>query len=104
LITAPIAQYIHSLHSSIIELDKSNSTLSLENQELAQKRIQFENDLDLRRLRLVTTRQISREISYQTDLEKLLNESVELIRTQLNYHQVAIFLNDERDENAALNR
>jgi GAF domain-containing protein len=98
LITAPIAQYIHSLHSSIIELDKSNSTLSLENQELAQKRIQFENDLDLRRLRLVTTRQIS----YQTDLEKLLNESVELIRTQLNYHQVAIFLNDERDENAAL--
>jgi GAF domain-containing protein len=27
---------------------------------------------------------------------------VELIRTQLNYHQVAIFLNDERDENAAL--
>lgn len=102
LITAPIAQYIHSLHSSIIELDKSNSTLSLENQELAQKRIQFENDLDLRRLRLVTTRQISREISYQTDLEKLLNESVELIRTQLNYHQVAIFLNDERDENAAL--
>jgi GAF domain-containing protein len=102
LITAPIAQYIHTLHSSIIELDKSNSTLSIENQELAEKRIEFENDLDRRRLRLVTTRQISREISYQTDFEKLLNESVELIRTQLNYHQVAIFLNDERDENAAL--
>jgi GAF domain-containing protein len=31
-----------------------------------------------------------------------MHDSVELIRTQLGYHQVAIFLNDERNENSFL--
>lgn len=53
-------------------------------------------------MRLVTTRQISREISQQTDLEKLLHDSVDLIRSQLGYFYAAIYLNDERSENSLL--
>ena len=102
LITAPLAKYIHELKDFIVSTSKTNETLAGENQNLIQKRIEIENILDRRRLRLVTTRQISREISQQSDLEILMHDSVDLIRSQLGYHQVAIFLNDERNENAFL--
>jgi len=102
LVTAPLSLYIHDLHSFISTLVENNHSISDENKGLVQNRIEFENGLDRRRLRLVTTRQISREISQQSDLEKLMHDSVELIRTQLGYHQVAIFLNDERNENSFL--
>jgi len=102
LATAPLSAYLHNLRSSVANLDQSNATLLDENQQLVQKRIEFENTLDRRRLRLVTTRQISREISQQTDLEILLRDSVELIRSQLGYYHAAIFLSDERGETASL--
>lgn len=102
LITAPLAKYIHELKNFIASTNKTNETLADENQNLIKKRIEIENILDRRRLRLVTTRQISREISQQSDLEILMHDSVDLIRSQLGYHQVAIFLNDERNENAFL--
>ncbi|MHC1741218.1 MAG: GAF domain-containing protein [Anaerolineaceae bacterium] len=102
LIAAPLSQYVRRTRSSIEEISKSNTSLLQENQELKQNRVDFENNLDRRRLRLVTTRQITREISHQTDLDKLMHDSVDLVRTQLGYHYVAIFLNDVRDENSLL--
>jgi GAF domain-containing protein len=102
LLTAPVAQYVRRLHSSISDLDEKASALTLDNQALVLKRNEVENSLDRRRLRLVTTRQISREISQQSNLEKLLHDSVELIRSQLSYQHASIFLSDEHDENAYL--
>lgn len=69
---------------------------------MSTKLLDFQNTLDRRRSRLVTTRQISREISQQTDIEKVLRDSVELIRSQLGYYHAAIYLNDNRNENALL--
>lgn len=102
LITASIAQYFQRLRNSIISTDQRDETLVTENQSLANKLIDFQNALDRRRSRLVTTRQISREISQQTDLDKLLRDSVDLIHTQLGFYYAAIFLNDDRNENTIL--
>jgi GAF domain-containing protein len=102
LTAGPISQFMHTWHRQIEELNLQNDKLSRENLDLQTKRTEFEKDFDRRRLRQVTTRQISREISHQTDINKLLTDSVDLIRTQLNYQYVAIFITDERGETASL--
>jgi GAF domain-containing protein len=102
LVTAPLAQYNRRQNSKIASLEADNSKLETENKAFSHEKREFETSLDRRRLRLVTTRQISREISHQTDIDKLLHDSVELIRSQLEYQHVAIYLNDERDENSFL--
>jgi GAF domain-containing protein len=102
LITQPIRNYVRKLQIAISSLEAKNSSLSEENQNYIQEKKKFEDNLDRRRIRLVTTRQISREISHQSNLEKLLNDSVDLIRTQLEYHHVLIFINDDHDENTLL--
>ena len=102
LATVPLSRYLDELRSLINKLDQSISALAAENQQLDKNRTEFENSLDRRRLRLVTTRQIAREISQQSDLEKLMRDSVDLIRSQLGYYHAAIFLSDDRAENAFL--
>ncbi len=102
LIAASITQYFERLRSTIISTYQRDETLSNENTAISNKLVDFQNTLDRRRSRLVTTRQISREISQQTDIDKLLRDSVELIRTQLGYYFAAIYLNDNRNENALL--
>lgn len=102
LISASISQYFERLRTSIISTYQRDETLTNENAVLSSKLLDFQNTLDRRRSRLVTTRQISREISQQTDIDKVLRDSVELIRTQLGYYHAAIYLNDNRNENAML--
>jgi GAF domain-containing protein len=102
LFSAPVSQYMMHMNGELGVVNKRNSDLESENESLVQKRVEFQNNLDKRRLRLVTTRQISREISHQSNVEKLLHDSVELIRTQLSYQYVSLFLSDDRDENAFL--
>lgn len=102
LIVASSAQYFERLRKAIITTYQRDETLSNENAALSNKLLDFQNTLDRRRSRLVTTRQISREISQQTNIDKLLHDSVELIHTQLGYYHAAIYLNDNRNENALL--
>ena len=102
LITAPLTQYLQKLRSSIVSTYQKNDSIQNENQVLSGKLLDFENTLDRRRSRLVTTRQISREVSQQTNLDSLLHDSVDLIRSQLGYYYAGIFLNDERNENTFL--
>ncbi|MEA5078672.1 MAG: GAF domain-containing protein [Anaerolineaceae bacterium] len=102
LISASTAQYFERLRTSIISTHQRDEALANENAVLSSKLLDFQNTLDRRRSRLVTTRQISREISQQTDIEKVMKDSVELIRTQLGYYHAAIYLNDNRNENAML--
>lgn len=102
LFSAPISQFVDKLQHSYRDIDESNANLIAENALLARNKIEIQNNMDKRRLRLVTTRQISREISHQSNLEKLLHDSVELIRTQLSYQYSSIFLSDDREENAYL--
>lgn len=102
LISASTSQYFERLRTAIISTYQRDEVLTNENNVLSNKLLDFQNTLDRRRSRLVTTRQISREISQQTDIDKVLRDSVELIRTQLGYYHAAIYLNDNRNENALL--
>jgi GAF domain-containing protein len=102
LLSTTLSGFLQNLQKQLITTTKTNEILTSENDNLSSRLTEYEKMSDRRRSRLVTTRQISRELSQETDLDKLLHNSVELIRSQLGYYHAAIFLNDERNENALL--
>jgi GAF domain-containing protein len=102
LISVTFTQFYQNLGKLITSTSEKSETLVAENQNLALKLAEFEKMSDRRKSRLVTTRQIARELSQQSDLDKLLHDSVELIRSQLGYFHAGIFLTDDRNENAIL--
>jgi len=102
LISVTFTQFYQNLGKLITSTSEKSETLVSDNQNLALKLAEFEKMSDRRKSRLVTTRQIARELSQQSDLDKLLHDSVELIRSQLGYFHAGIFLTDDRNENAIL--
>lgn len=102
LISTSISAFVQELQAQSTLAILQNSTLTEENKILANNLVDFEKVLDRRKSRLVTTRQISRELSQETSLDNLLHDSVDLIRSQLGYYHAAIYLADERNENAVL--
>lgn len=102
LLSVSFSSYFKGLEKQISSTSETNNELLSENRNLSDRLIDFERMSDRRKSRLVTTRQISRELSQESDLDKLLHDSVELVRTQLGYYHAGIFLTDERNENAVL--
>jgi GAF domain-containing protein len=102
LLSITFSKFFQSLQNLISVTGKENEELSIVNQNLSERLNDFEKMSDRRKSRLVTTRQISRELSTESDLDKLLHDSVELIRSQLGYYHAGIFLSDDRNENAIL--
>ncbi len=102
LLSITFSKFFQSLQNLISVTGKENEELSIVNQNLSERLNDFEKMSDRRKSRLVTTRQISRELSTESDLDKLLLDSVELIRSQLGYYHAGIFLSDDRNENAIL--
>lgn len=102
LLSTTFSRFFQSLLKMIWKTGSKNVELTTENQNLSQRLNDFEKMSDRRKSRLVTTRQISRELSSESDLDKLLHDSVELIRSQLGYYHAGIFLSDDRNENAIL--
>jgi GAF domain-containing protein len=102
LISVTITQFYQNLGKLITSTSEKSDSLVSDNRNLVLKLAEFEKMSDRRKSRLVTTRQIARELSQQSDLDKLLHDSVELIRSQLGYFHAGIFLTDDRNENAIL--
>lgn len=102
LISVTFTQFLQNLGNLITSTSQKSDQLVGENKNLLLRLSEFEKMSDRRKSRLVTTRQIARELSQQSDLDKLLHDSVELIRTQLGYFHAGIFLTDDRNENAIL--
>jgi GAF domain-containing protein len=102
LLSFTITQFFQNLQKQISDISIKNTELTAESDAQIAKISEFEKMLDRRKSRLVTTRQISRELSQHNDLDKLLHDSVDLIRSQLGYYHAGIFLADERNENAIL--
>jgi GAF domain-containing protein len=102
LISISLTDFLRSLIGIATTSIKKNLDLAEENKALTENLQKFEIASDRRKSRLVTTRQIARELSQQCNLDKLLHDSVDLIRSQLGYYHAAIFLTDERNENAIL--
>jgi GAF domain-containing protein len=102
LLSTVLSGFLQSLEKLITKTTSKSDELVTENQNLSQRLTEFEKMSDRRKSRLVTTRQISRELSSESDLDKLLHDSAELIRSQLGYYHTGIFLTDDRNENAIL--
>lgn len=102
LLSTSLSSFFYSLQKLISKTSSRNDELVIENKNISQRLTEFEKMSDRRKSRLVTTRQISRELSSESDLDKLLHDSVELIRSQLGYYHAGIFLSDDRNENAIL--
>lgn len=79
-------------------------TVALEEARLSLGQRVEERSADLKRViaQFEVAGQIAREIAGESNLESLLNTAVNQVRDKFGYYHVGIFLNDERNEFAAL--
>lgn len=90
-----VSETVNKQANQVQELEKEK--LSLERQVVA-----YSADLKIRSSQYEIASQIAREISVETDLAKILNSAVNLIRDRFGFYHVGIFLNDPRNEYAVL--
>jgi GAF domain-containing protein len=102
VVVSPLAQYISALRSRNISLDSDKEIQDFNNVRLNEKISDLETEVDRRRSKMLAARQISREITQQSALQDLLNDSVDLICSQFEFYYAGIFLSDERNEFAVL--
>ncbi len=102
LVVSPLAQYISALRSQKTNLEAEKDIHDINDVRLNERIAALETEVDKRRSKMLAARQISREITQQTALQEMLNESVELVCTQFEFYYAAIFLSDERNEFAVL--
>jgi len=102
VVVSPLAQYISALRSRNISLDSDKEIQDFNNVRLNERISDLETEVDRRRSKMLAARQISREITQQSALQDLLNDSVDLICSQFEFYYAAIFLSDERNEFAVL--
>ena len=102
VVVSPLAQYISALRSRNISLDSDKEIQDFNNVRLNERISDLETEVDRRRSKMLAARQISREITQQSALQDLLNDSVDLICSQFEFYYAGIFLSDERNEFAVL--
>jgi len=102
VIVAPLVQYLRKLQDQNIEIDKKSDEFFDTNRALSEKVDTLESESDKQRSKLIAVRQITRDISQQTNLQKMLTDAADLICNQFGFTYAAIFLADERNEFADL--
>jgi GAF domain-containing protein len=102
VLVAPLSQYIINLRNKYLEFINNDRAITSENKSLLDRVTSLETEADRRRSRLIAARQISREISQQTSIDKLMSDAVDLIRSQFGFYHVGIFLADDKNEYAVL--
>lgn len=99
---SPLAQYISALRRRNASLDSDREVQDLNNVRLNNRISELETEVDRRRSKTLAARQITREITQQNALQDLLNDTVDLVCTQLEFYYAAVFLPDDRNEFAVL--
>lgn len=102
VVIAPLNQYLIKVRNKIFEIRRNDQTISEDNKTLVARVSSLETEIDRRRSRMIAARQIAREISQHTSVDKLLIDSAELIRSQLGFSHAGIFLVDDKKEYAVL--
>jgi GAF domain-containing protein len=102
VVIAPLNQYLLKIRRKILDAKDHDQVISNDNRALVNRVTTLETEIDRRRSRLIAARQISREMSQQTSVEKILSTSAELIRSQLGFSFTGVFLSDEKNEYAVL--
>mgnify|MGYP000695870706 CR=1 FL=1 len=83
------------LGSLVQSLNLLSASLETEKAEQESRRRELQNDLDLREAQLRLVGELARETASIRKLDVLLNRSINLIKSRLNYYYVAVFLVDE---------
>jgi len=93
---------VQGLNSALREQEKLTRELRREQDTLEQRVVERSTELRRRVEQFEIASQVAREISGETDLERLLNTAANLIRDRFGFYHVGIFLNDEKEEFAVL--
>jgi GAF domain-containing protein len=93
---------VQGLNSALREQEKLTRELQREQDTLEQRVAERSAELRRRVEQFEIASQVAREISGETDLERLLNTAANLIRDRFGFYHVGIFLNDEKEEFAVL--
>jgi len=102
VIVSPLVQYLKKIHSQKIEIEKNTEELNTSNDSLLQRVQSLENEADIQRSKQIAARQLIREITQQSNLQKMMNDLVELFCTQFGFNFAGIYISDERNEYAIL--
>jgi len=102
VIVAPLVQYLRKLQDQKIEIDKKSDEFFDTNRTLSERIDTLESESDKQRSKLISVRQITRDIAQQTNQQKMLTDAADLICNQFGFTFAAIFLADEHNEFADL--
>lgn len=99
---SPLNQYLVNLRSQKSALEDDKILQKQNSEVLSEKVLALETEVDRRRSKTIAARQVAREISQQNSLQKMLNDTVDLICSQFGFYHSGIFLSDDRNEYAVL--
>jgi len=102
MVTRAMRVVVQGLNSALREQEKLTRELRREQDTLEQRVAERSTELRRRVEQFEIASQVAREISGETDLERLLNTAANLIRDRFGFYHVGIFLNDEKEEFAVL--
>jgi len=102
VLVAPLVQYLKKLQLEKIEILKKADVFLEVNKGLSEKVEVLENESDKQRSKMIAIRQITRDITQQTNLQVMLTEAAELICNQFGFSYAGIFLADDKYEYADL--
>ncbi len=102
VITSPLVQYLKKLNSQKLQNEKTTEDLNTSNETLNLRIASLESEADIQRSKQIAARQLIREITQQTNLQKMMDDLVELFCTQFGYNFAGIYISDERNEYAIL--
>lgn len=106
ILTAAVMTSVVTMVVGLQQATQNQKLLSLElieeRSNLESKVIQRTQEVERRAIQLEIATSIAREILQETDLDKLLNNAVELIRERFALYYAALFLVDDQGEYAVL--
>jgi GAF domain-containing protein len=102
LVMSSVYSIFEGMNSSL--RTQVNLTVQLEQEQASLEQRVEERSADLKRriLQFEIASEIAREISGETNLERLLSSAVNLIRDRFDFYHVGIFIVDDREEFAIL--
>ena len=102
VIVSPLVQYLKKLYLQKAEVDKNFAELNVSTEKLVSRIEVLENEADIQRSKQIAARQLVREITQQPNLQKMMDDLVELFCTQFGFYFAGIYLADDRNEYAIL--
>jgi GAF domain-containing protein len=97
-----IYSILQGMSASLRAQETLTQQLEMEQASLEKRVEERSTDLKRRLSQFEIASQIAREISGETNLERLLSNAANLIRDRFNFYHVGIFIVDEREEFAVL--